>query len=238
MENAGQGGSKEIDIPAITERVLKVMAAAAKVPASLARQDGPLLIMNETGSKAPLIWCFNTWAEALLLGRSLDPDQPLIAMISLNFITMPEPRKALIYPNLIKTLTEKVEAYAGDGPFVVGGHCNAARVAEGVAHRLFFKTMRCPLLILLEHVPVHAYPGNILMLFSTQSKLNPFTHGHDFEQNWRVVHGSPRWGFIDADHMRLFVDPGLAQLSQHVKMALEAFNTDGQISTGLQELEE
>ena len=65
-----------------------------KAPASLARQDGPLLIMNETGSKAPLIWCFNTWAEALLLGRSLDPNQPLIAMISLNFITMPEPRKA------------------------------------------------------------------------------------------------------------------------------------------------
>ena len=93
MENAGQGRSQEIDIPTITERVLTVMATAAKVPASLARQDGPLLIMNGSGSKAPLIWCFNTWTEALLLGRSMDPDQPLIAMISLNFLNMPEPRK-------------------------------------------------------------------------------------------------------------------------------------------------
>lgn len=225
------------DADELLDGILNTMAAA-NIPSHIAKRDGPLLLMNQSGTRPPLIWCFNRWSEALLLGKTLGADQPLIAMISLSAFKMPKARKAWIYPALIKTFTELVDAYVREEPFVVGGNCEAGWVAEGMAHRMFFAKMRCPLLILLDHVPVYAYPGSLLMLFGTKSHLNPFAKGHKLEGKWQVFHGAPRWGFIDAEHGHFFVRPGLSQLSQHVKLVVKAFNADGQISTGLQELKE
>ena len=219
------------------EKVLEAMGTV-NVPEHVATREGPFLLLNQAGTRPPLIWCFNTWAEALLHGRALGPDQPLVSMISLNFFKMPDARKALIYPDLIKTLANRVAPLVKDGQYVVGGNCNAARVGEGIAQHLFFAKMRCPLLIVLDHVPIHAYPGSLLMLFGTKSPLNPFARGLKFEEKWLAFHRSPRWGFIDAEHGQFFVQPGLSQLSQHLKMAIQSFAADGQICSGLQELEE
>ena len=76
------------------------------------------------------------------------------------------------------------------------------------------------------------------MLFGTKSQLNPFVRGLNFEENWLAFHRSPSWGFIDAEHGRFFVQPGLSQLSQHLKIAIQAFAADDKIRTGLQKLEE
>ena len=64
MENAGQGSSQEIDIPAITE-VLTVWRRSEG--SGQPGKAGPLLIMK-VGQQGTLIWCFNTWAKRFSAG--------------------------------------------------------------------------------------------------------------------------------------------------------------------------
>lgn len=226
------------DIEAEIAKLLDTLSKSTeKVAPKLARRQGPMLIINEQGTRSPLIWIFNSWAEALILARTLGPDQPLVALVSLRDQKLSVADHEMLLPHLMYAYAELAQPFVGEGRFVVGGNCQAARIGEGVAHQLCFRAKRVPLLILLDHVPFYAYPGTILMLFGTESRgFNPFLHGLRLEDSWHSSHGTAAWGFLASKHGQFFIKPGLDDLSNHVQQAITTYGETGTLAPGEAEL--
>lgn len=206
---------------------------ARAIPDGMAEIDGPVAVFNSTGTKPPLVWCFNNWAEPAILARRLDPEQPLIALRSLHKVEAARNNKrANIVDLAIAYMGHIAHRLPGDGPLLVGGNCQAVPIAETMAHRLLAATGRTPLLITLERAPIYSYPGDVLLLYGDTSELNPFLGGNDPTPTWRVMYRTPAWGLVEASHGKFFTAPGLLELSAHIQHAMTVFSKDGKLQAG------
>lgn len=205
-----------------------------RVPPELAQQDELSLRFAPSGKRVPIFWCFNSWSEPILLSNRLGPDQPITAMCSLHGIVRGKATKMAHSQTLSKLYGDLLlEAVPDDTPILIGGNCQAAPIAEAMAHHVIAQSGRVPLLMLLEHVPFYCYPGSLLMLFGNQSpKYNPFLRGPDPRQRWSAQHRRAAWGFLNGQHGRYFVDPALQDLTRYLLTTTEAFCLAGDIAPG------
>jgi hypothetical protein len=217
----------------VDEILADIEASSKKVPVDIAERRGPFVLFNGNGTKAPLFWCFNNWAEAAFLSRRLGPEQPLVAMHSFHNIVKDAQTKLASVRLVAMTYAELMQPWMDGRPVVIGGNCQAAPIAEAIAHRLTYSAQEQALLIVLEHNPFYGYPGNILMLFGEQSEqFNPFVRGEDPVPGWNKLHHRPSWGFINAGHGKYFVEPGVDTLTNFITRASEDFRSTGRIPTG------
>ena len=221
----------------VDEIFADIEASTKNVPADMAERRGPFLLFNGNGSKAPLFWCFNNWAEAVLLSRRLGPEQPLVAMHSFHKILNSQQTKAGSVRQVATAYTELMQTWRDGRPLVIGANCQAAPIAEAIAHRLIYSYQEQALLIVVDHNPFYGYPGNILMLFGEQSEqFNPFVRGEDPVPGWTMLHHRPSWGFINARHGEFFVEPGVDTLANYITKASENFRSTRCIPTGLRDI--
>lgn len=217
-----------------TQVIFDLLAESVKsIRDGICGRRGPFALFNETGTKPPLFWCFNNWAEPAFLSRRLNPDQPLIAMRSLHKIIQGKQNKRANVLDVAREYAGLMQHWLDDRPIVVGGNCQAAPIAEAIVHELLSSVQKKSLLITLEHVPFYSYPGDVLMLFGAQSeKFNPFARGEDPVPGWTALHSRPAWGFINAGHGKYFVEPGVDELAGYIENAMETYWNVGQIETG------
>lgn len=216
------------------EDLLEVIAATAlRMPKAVARIEGPLVVLNEAGTKPPIHWCFNNWAEPVMLANRLGADQPLVAMRSLFKLAECKAAKRAHTVELASAYADLILARSDGRPFIIGGNCQAAPIAEAVAHALLGRTGRAPLLVTLEHVPAYCYPGSLVMLFGAQSvKFNPFARGEDPTAAWAAMHGQASWGFIDASHGRYFMEPAVHDLGGYLRQVSAEFCLTASVMPG------
>lgn len=208
----------------IKELLLRIENTAAAVPRVIADHRGPLLLLNQGGSKAPIFWCVNAWTEAVFLARRLDPDQPLVAMRSLDQMEDNVDKKAAYVWPLARAYTALMKPWIDSQPMVLGGYCQSGPIAEAMAHRLLCTTHRRPLLITIEYDPFYSYPGSLLMLYGAHSKpFNPLSRGINPVPAWLAMHGQPSWATLDGGHNSFFMDPVVAQTAKLITTAADRF---------------
>jgi hypothetical protein len=204
-----------------------------KIPSELAGKNDLFVSFNEKGKKPPIYWCFNSWVEAICLAKQLGADQPLFAMLS--FYEFPNGASSM------KMHTISLGTIYGDlllqvcraEPIFIGGNCQAAPIAEAIAHFLLAKTEATPILITLEHQPFYSYPGNVVMLFGSRSeKFNPFLRDEDPIPRWKKKYGSPSWGIVDGEHGEYFFQPAVFDLAKYMNTVAEAFSNGVQSRSG------
>ena len=211
----------------------EIIQSFNRVPASLAEPHGLFLKFAGGGKRTPIFWCFNNWAEPVLLSRQLGPDQPLYAMSSLHGIVRGKALKRVHAKDLAVAYADQLLQLAPEGPVLIGGNCQAAPVAEAMAHHVVAHSGRTPLLMTLEHTLFYCYPGSVLMMFGSEShKFNPFLQGVDPLPRWSAQHRRVAWGQVAGPHGRFFVEPGILDLAAFIRATASAFCAEGELRPG------
>ena len=181
----------------------------------------PVYGFNLSGSRAPLVWCFNDSHEPVVLTAGLDPDQPLIALRSLNFV-LGEKSHRQGYLDDLAALYVRCLRDAGQTQIAgFGGNCGAGPIAERMA-RIWNAECAQPVnLILLEAEPSQPYAGPLHMIFGRDShRFNPFFTRDDPVSEWQKVHKSPSFDIIPGDHGEYFEPDTVGDLAGSIDAAL------------------
>ncbi len=185
--------------------------------------QGDFLVLNEGGSNSPLYWCFNNWAEPLLLARVLGNNQPIAAMHSLHGAAENWHTKTRLNEHLASRYLENITNVTGKNSFFIGGNCQGAPIAESIAiqaqERLNIKSS----LITLDYVPRRQHQGPMLMLFGRESRYNPFLTNIDPISIWQSKHNNFAWGIIDGNHGEYFKEPAINQLRWFIEKMVNNF---------------
>ncbi len=190
---------------------------------------GEFLILNEKGSRPPIFWCFNNWAEPLLLTRKLGADQPLIAMHSLNSIVKGLRTKKRFLEHLASRYLETIKPMYGDGHLILGGNCQGSPIVEAIAIQAQKTLNTKPLLITLDYIPQRMHQLPMLLLFGRDSAYNPFNTDVDPLPILRSNHSNFAWGFIGSIHGQYFKNPEIDQLGWMITKAIGSFTATGSL---------
>ena len=205
-----------------------------KIPQEIYTLDDLILGFNKDGKKSPIYWCFNNWAEAVFLSRSLGADQPLFALKSTHGFKNGSANKKVYTNSLAVMYAKNILKNHEHGPIFIGGNCQAGPISEAVAHYLIPKVDKKPILITLEHQPFYFYPGHLVMLFGGASeKYNPFLHDENPIPTWEKKYSSYSWGIIkDAPHGKYFIDPFVLKLVAYIEHVKNNYLIEGKIKSG------
>lgn len=168
--------------------------------------------LNTEGTKRTLFWCLQRYFELTQLAKYLGPDQPIFGMRSGNKVMIKTQKNinALAAHYADEILTTQPE-----GPFVVGGNCQAAQIAFQVAARLQKLGHEVALLILMEQVPPFPYPGRVAILYGKDCDRNPYRQFKEPEFGWKKYYsGELSFDFLQGGHGEFFKEPNVQVLTQ------------------------
>jgi hypothetical protein len=218
----------------ISTQIMNLKKSLDEIPNNIVHKKGLFTVFNTTGRNPPIAWSFNGWSEAFILANRLGPDQPLIAMRSLNkYISDNNPMTFELLIGLTEIYAQNYLSYLGDKISIIGGNCQSGVIAEALAHHLTVNIEQPPVLVTLDHQIFYNYPGQVVMLFGDKSaEFNPFLKGQDPASNWQEKHGRVSWGFLNGMHGKYFVDPALSELASHLKFIVASIAEESSCPTG------
>jgi hypothetical protein len=171
--------------------------------------------LHVDGARPPLFWCLQNQFELQQLARYLGPDQPVYGMRSGNYVMVKDQanidRLAAYYADEIRQLRLA-------GPLLVGGNCQAALIAFGVAVELRRAGHEVPLLYLHEKFVPSPYDGPIAMTFGRQSDRNPYLTDPEPEREFsRFYTGPLTVDLVRGSHGRFFKEPNVQDFTRVIR---------------------
>jgi acyl carrier protein len=178
-----------------------------------------LVGLNTEGPKQPLFWCFQGHNELSQLAKYLGPEQPVYGMRSGHLIMDKTPENIRA---LARHYVGEILSIQPEGPFLIGGNCQAASIAFQIALQLMDKEHSMTLLCLQEKfIPEH-YPGRIAFFFSDESDHNPYLNVREAEQGWRKYYtGEYTLNLISGRHGKFFKEPHIQRLTEEIQKSIE-----------------
>lgn len=207
-ETAGGPG----DLPAILDRIRGYVASWAGERAS---PDSLVIGRNVAGAGTPLFWCLQREQELSQLARYLGPSQPVYGMRSGNRVMEKSPENIA---SLAGRYADEIVALRPEGPLVVGGNCQAARIAFDIARSLAARGRAPALLILHEMFVRQRYSGPVALMFGRESDRNPYLQFRRPEIGWRKFYSGPvSFDLVSGAHSEFFVEPNVQVLTDTLR---------------------
>jgi hypothetical protein len=145
-------------------------------PGTRATPESLIVSLNETGTRPGFFFCMQSHKALVQLARYLGPDQPVHAMRSgFRVITYTDENVGL----LAEHYAAEMVALQPEGPFVLGGSCQGARIARAVASELRERGRDVSLLVLMDPRTFPRWNGRVALIFGQDSHFNPYAHGGD-----------------------------------------------------------
>jgi amino acid adenylation domain-containing protein len=172
------------------------------------------------GSARPdLFWCCQGHEELSALAAELGPDQPLHGMRSGHLVMeyTPETMAAMA-----RCYVEEMVVIQPDGPFRIGGNCQAARIARAMAVELRRLGRSVSHLMLMEPYDFTPYDEPVALFIGRDSHaINPYGRLPDPEAEFRAAY---RGGFtvtmIDGGHGEFFKPRHIPSLGRAIRSYL------------------
>nr|WP_321337453.1 hypothetical protein [Breoghania sp.] len=168
--------------------------------------NGLVHMLNSSGSRPALLWCFNAAHEFPLMAGGLGGDQPLIGLRSLHLVTPNGPNRysqdektADLYADLLLSSGLELDGCA------IGGNCQGAGVATPLAARLLQAGIDVKTLVIMEARLPSPFPGHVGFVYGDRSEMfNPFLRGEQPEARWDML--CQRWNLeiIPGSHGEFF----------------------------------
>lgn len=138
------------------------------------------------GTRPPLFWVVNGYAELAATVRHLDPQRPVYGMRSLYGLPGDTAgnRRALGV-----RLAAEIADLQPSGPVRLGGYCAGGRVALEIADALRARGRDVALLCLLDTRVHRSYPGDVLLLHTRRFSLGPRGRRLDQRRGYRRYFG-------------------------------------------------
>jgi hypothetical protein len=135
---------------------------------------GTIRTLHPDAPATPIYWCFNGHLEFARLAEACGPDQPLVAMRSLNTVLAVTPETVFVSDALARHYAATLLARFGQRPCIIGGNCQAAHIAWRVAEQLRAAGVTIKRLVALDAEPRMPWPGSVRLLFGQDSiRYNP-----------------------------------------------------------------
>lgn len=185
---------------------------------------GLVHILNENGSKPPLIWCFNAPHEFQILAEKLGPEQPIIGLRSLHLVARIEPGRGRHDREMANHYADFLLGALPDRPCYIGGNCQGATIAFHIARRWLLAGRQCPHFISMEMEPPLPLPLPCTLLFGANSTMfNPYLKGdHGAPLRWKNLVAFPSDQIIPGGHGEYFNEINVIPLSNTLHHILNA----------------
>jgi len=178
-------------------------------------------IANETGSAPPLVWIFNSAHEFPALAAALGPDQPLIALRSLNAACRIDKLMTWDERLVAKVYAQEIAPFLGTGSFFIGGNCQGATIASELARVLLLSGCDIRGFLAMEWVDLPPLPLEATLMFGAESELhNPFLRALDPVPIWRRIYAQHHVRILPGQHGFYFSPENIPALAGHIKTAL------------------
>ncbi len=165
--------------------------------------DDIIFANNIHGKEKPIYWTFQGSEELSSLLNVLGPEYPLYAMRSGHLLFHKKSDKcgkfaAYYADQLISSDLPKKD-------IIIGGNCQGAYIAWGMAQHLLSKGIKVSLLFLMEADIDERYDGNVSLIYGHNSQdHNPFLYRDSPELRWDVNYKSYSIDILEADHGKFF----------------------------------
>ena len=182
--------------------------------------DSVMVGLNTDGSKQALFWCLQRYQELTQLAKYLGPEQPVYGMRSGNRVMV----KTQDNINLLaRHYVNEILAVQPQGPYLVGGNCQAALIAFQVASQLRQLGHEITLLVMQEKFAPFPYDGPVALLFGDHSDYNPLRYFNHPERGWHKYYTGPvAMSEITGGHGQFFREPNVQILTSTIKKYVEA----------------
>jgi acyl-CoA synthetase (AMP-forming)/AMP-acid ligase II/acyl carrier protein len=221
-------GALPVDREEITEgrlteterRSLVAVMAMGRIPVACA--GSAIKAVNTSGSRKPLFWCFNNPANEMgELVQRLDPEQPLFGLYSGGRLF---PRTDAVVSKIAEFYAEEIISLQADGPYVLGGNCQGAKVTLEIARILTASGRSVEKLCLLEYsnTSLHSHDGQLLLMFGNQSRLRAYRPIRWGMPGWRApFRGWPVVEWVSGTRGRSFRPYNVATLARKLDRFLQ-----------------
>lgn len=166
---------------------------------------------HTTGTKPPLFWCFNSAEDVDALSTVLGPDQPMYAMRS-GHLLFKIKDEALIKGMAACYAREILTTYP-EGPYILGGSCQAGHVAWHIAQELMTFGAKIDLLCLIDATIQQRYEGKVALFYAQESDyFNPFKDPHA-SSAWLDLYDEYTLDFLNIHHANFFAPQHIAEFA-------------------------
>lgn len=174
--------------------------------------------LNTAGSKQKLFWCLQGFRELQQLAKYLGDDQPVYGMRSGHLVFKYTPEKT---EALARHYVEEIVTVEPDGPYLVGGNCQAAMIAFEMARQLQSLGKEVTLLCTLERFVPRLYQGKRALFFGRNSEFQPYKSFQSPELGWRKY--CPEGFTLDivpGSHGHFFDEPNIQALAEKLQLRI------------------
>ena len=176
---------------------------------------------NIHGKERPIYWTFQGGEELSSLLKELGPDYPIYALRSGHLLFHKE---SAMCDKFAKYYAEQL--IKSDLPMeniILGGNCQGAHIAWGMAQQLLSKGINVSLLFLMEADMDKQYDGNVSLIYGHNSeKHNPYLYKKSPELSWETNYNSYTVDILEADHGKFFRAKNVKQLADILKDRVSA----------------
>lgn len=199
--------------------IKELRAYTASWHGARATPESIIVGLNAAGSKQPLYWCLQRYGELSQLAKYLGAEQPVYGMRSGNKVMVKT-------PDNIRALAEyyvtEILAMQAEGPFLLGGNCQSARIIFQVADKLQELGHEIMLLILHEKFIPQTYTGKVALIFGADSYANPHLAYKKPEQGWsKYYSGGFTLDIVPGSHGKYFTEPNIQPLCTKLQQRIE-----------------
>lgn len=192
-------------------------------------EHGLVRFRNVSGTRPPLVWCFNAQTEFPLLADALGSDQPIIGMRSLNMIEptdvkryAPDKQLADFYTRVLLLIP-----HIDLGMSTIGGNCQGAGIAIRIADNLVSTHRPVHTLITMEAQSWLPFPGRVGHIFGNGSEeFNPFLKGETPFPLWNSLFSESLVEITTGGHGEYFTEQNLPALCTAIRRIVDRPRTD------------
>ncbi|MBR8826762.1 MAG: amino acid adenylation domain-containing protein [Gomphosphaeria aponina SAG 52.96 = DSM 107014] len=167
-------------LPITNEEYRHILALTAGWEWKRVKEEGLIVGTNTNGTLPPLFWCSNGFGETSFLANYLDENQPLYGLFSGYGWVNEENIK-----NLAAYYVSEILTIQPNGNYFLGGYCLGGKVVFEIAEQLQNFGKKVALLVLTESYIPRQYLGKLVLIFASQSNLNPYIFSRvDSQIDW------------------------------------------------------
>jgi len=167
-------------LPITNEEYRHILALTAGWKWKRVKEEGLIVGTNTNGTLPPLFWCSNGFGETSFLANYLDENQPLYGLFSgYGWVNEENIKKLAAY------YVSEILTIQPNGNYFLGGYCLGGKIVFEIAEQLQNLGKQVALLMLTETYIPRQYLGKLVLIFASQSNLNPYNFSRvDSQIDW------------------------------------------------------
>ena len=183
-------------------------------------RKGSLLVgRNTLGANTPLFWGLQAFGEFEILASHLDPNQPLYGFRSLFGS---EEKSADSNREIAAYYAREIREIRPQGPYLLGGFCEAAKIAFEIARILRADGAEVALLGLQEQFVPEPYDGRVAFFFCQPGNHSPYQYYRHPERGWPKFYTGQIELFRSKDsHDDYYAERGIQAFAAQLTEAIE-----------------